>query len=602
MVLNKQDTQMENKKNYIGFWRRLAALWIDVFVIYSITKFLIVLISLIEFRISFGTLFIILGALYSTIMLSVQRQTIGKMLMRIIVTSESDDPVNLKYILLREVFGKWGTTIVMPMMLGLFLVGNNWLPTIFDILIMFPIALLCIIYFMFTKHMWYEHLAGLTVKRDLSSQKTKIGLYGLIFATILGVGTSLTEYLTKDRLPCHMSAYQDIRSTKPYVKFLNEQKTTPVDYVLGLFDKYDVVVLCERSHPEMTQWDFIFDVISDPRFISKNGHVFTEYGQVGMQEYLNKFMLTDNLNGTEVNEHAIHIMRNMAVSPFWPNYNWYKYLTRLYFLNQKLPPEKRVQHHFTDAEVDWSSIKTHKDYVAYENKFLVRDEIMAKTIIKEMSRLSKSSVKPQKSLVIMNYRHAMDLTDRLPDVKRSNTYEFLKDSFGDRAANVLINDRILRIAPIASGLWDDAFEKIGNKPVGFNFQGSPFGASYFDLFPFDLLLLPLRNDISVPTINGSLRYRDVFTGFVYTHPLKDQYFQHNPPGFYKAFENESLNKAFEIEWLKSKDTGYIERAVDSEFETKIELFFSCFTGIGFLIGLSAFIFRRRKMIEEVNNI
>ena len=50
--------EMENIKNNIGFWRRLAALWIDVFVIYSITKFLIVLLSLIEFRISFETLFV----------------------------------------------------------------------------------------------------------------------------------------------------------------------------------------------------------------------------------------------------------------------------------------------------------------------------------------------------------------------------------------------------------------------------------------------------------------------------------------------------------------------------------------------------------------
>ena len=133
-----------------------------------------------------------------------------------------------------------------------------------------------------------------------------------------------------------MAAFQNNNSTKPYVDFLKKQHTNPVDYVIGLYDKYDIVVLCERAHPEMTQWDFIYDIIRDPRFIHNVGHVFTEYGQVGMQDYLNKFMLTDSLSETEVHDHVIHIMRNMPVWPSWTNFNLYQYLTRLYYLNQKL--------------------------------------------------------------------------------------------------------------------------------------------------------------------------------------------------------------------------------------------------------------------------
>lgn len=116
--------ETKNKENGIGFWRCLAASWIDVFVIYSITKFIIVLLSLIEFRISFGALFIITGALYSTLMLSARRQTIGKMLMRIIIASDTDEPINVRNILSREVFGKWEFTIAMPMILGLLLTGG----------------------------------------------------------------------------------------------------------------------------------------------------------------------------------------------------------------------------------------------------------------------------------------------------------------------------------------------------------------------------------------------------------------------------------------------------------------------------------------------
>ena len=601
--------QKTNKSN-IGFWRRLAALWIDLFAIYSITKFLVVLLSVIAFRVSFETLFIFTGALYATLMLATQRQTIGKMLMQIIVTSKTNEPVHLRDILLREVFGKWGITVMAPVLLGMYLAGNKWIPTVAGILIMIPVIVFCILYYIFRKHAWYEDLAGLTVKRHRSAQKIRTGFYALLIVTATGVATTLTDFFISDRVPCRMAAFQSNNSTRPYVDFLKKQHTNPVDYVIGLFDKYDVVVLCERAHPEMTQWDFIYDIIRDPRFIHNAGHIFTEYGQVGMQDYLNKFMLTDSLSETEVHDHVIHIMRNMPAWPSWSNFNLYQYLTRLYSLNQKLPPENRVQHHFTDAPIDWASIKTNKDYKDYQEKCLWnRDEIMAKTIIEEMKRMSVSSVKPPKCLVIMNYRHAMDLTDRLPEINRVNTYEFLKDSFGDRAANVLINTRFIISVPIAGGVWDAAFEKTGNKPTGFNFQGSPFGTCYFDLFPFDVLFHKKTNS---PSSDGSLRYRDVFTGYVFTHPVQDQYFKFNPPGYYDGFEEEYIRRSgclgdeykksamLEIQSLKHESPGTIRKHTEFIVETMVELCFCCLAGVGLLIGLAAFLFRRRRIVVEEN--
>jgi hypothetical protein len=41
----------------------------------------------------------------------------------------------------------------------------------------------------------------------------------------------------------------------PYVDFLKKQNQNPVDYVMGLFDKYDMVILCERHHAENTQYN-----------------------------------------------------------------------------------------------------------------------------------------------------------------------------------------------------------------------------------------------------------------------------------------------------------------------------------------------------------
>jgi hypothetical protein len=47
------------------------------------------------------------------------------------------------------------------------------------------------------------------------------------------------------------------------------------------------------------------------------------------------------------------------------------------------------------------------------------------------------------------------------------------------------------------------------------------------------------------------------------------------------------------------DLGF-RNIVDNE--TIIELFFYCFSGVGLLIGLVAFIFRHGKMIAEENNL
>ncbi|HET8689132.1 MAG TPA: hypothetical protein VFM18_21180, partial [Methanosarcina sp.] len=253
---------------------------------------------------------------------------------------------------------------------------------------------------------------------------------------------AFVQYTQLHRIPSRLAIYYNTNSVKPYTRFLKIQKTSPVDYVIGLFDKYDVVVLCERAHPEMTQYDFIFDIVKDPRFISKSGIVFSEIGQKGNQTFMDAFMNNDTLSDRQIREQILMITRNEAVHPAWTNYNWYQYILRLYKMNRTLPPEKRVRHYFTDAPVDWYAIRNEKDYREYQQKYVWhRDSLMARTVIEVMNGLNAEGAH-KKCLVIMNYRHSFDLTDRLPYVKRNNTFEYIRDAFGERTANVLINTRV----------------------------------------------------------------------------------------------------------------------------------------------------------------
>lgn len=307
-------------------------------------------------------------------------------------------------------------------------------------------------------------------------------------------------------------------------------------------------------------------------------------------------MATDGLDEEETHERVIHIMRNWAVWPVWTNTNFYTYLTRLYQLNQSLPHAKRVQHHFTDVSVDWDGL-TEAEYRAYRRSLANRDQDMAQRVINEMDRLTGSKSEAAKCLVVMNYRHAFDLTRRSPDVRRRNTYEYLKDAFGDRAANVLLNTEVF-LVPIAGGLWDAAFEEVGNRPAGFDFQGSPFGDDPFDMFPF------------LPELKGELTYRDVFTGYVFAHPLKGQYLEEGIPGYYAGFEEEALRRAE----LVSKDyrdaiTAVIAREKEGrvparnelpgrKIQSMIEVGLLGVNGVGLLIALGMILVSRRRRFDE----
>jgi hypothetical protein len=86
------------------------------------------------------------------------------------------------------------------------------------------------------------------------------------------------------------------KTSATYVSFLKKEHARPVDYVLQLFDQYDLVILCERVHTESTQWDFIYELVSDQRFIDHVGNIFTEYGVINLQPDLDRFMQIKNLS------------------------------------------------------------------------------------------------------------------------------------------------------------------------------------------------------------------------------------------------------------------------------------------------------------------
>jgi hypothetical protein len=345
--------------------------------------------------------------------------------------------------------------------------------------------------------------------------------------------------------------FYDPNEVQPYVSYLKDNAKPPLEYVMELFETYDLVILSERTHPETTQWEFIYKLTSDPKFIESVGQIFTEYGSVSQQLSLEKFMNTNNLGEKEVERKVIEILRNFPIWPNgWNNNNIFDYLKKIYHLNQSLAVDKRVKINFSDVPWQWEG-KTKKDYDLFWKKEIPnRDRIMANRIISKFHEILESDSKRKKALVIMNTRHAYKTGGSF------NTGDCIFKEFPRKTANVMFNMTASNFItdtkgeygqsttsfPVQDGKWDAAFWMLGNSPLGFDFMHSPFGKDRFDLHP--------------AFAHSGLKYEDIFTGMIFYQPLGKHMVASNIPGYYdEEFKQTALERA------KLKGDKYYNRLV-----------------------------------------
>ena len=188
-----------------GFWRRLAATWIDSFVIYVIAALLITLAAIVRIRIALEPLFVVIGIAYGTVLLSRGGQTVGKTLMGVAVIARTGRALSLRQVMLREMLGKWGIIVVIPVVLGRTLVGQAWVPTVYDLLVVLPALLLLLVYCLIARRAWYDQLAGTEADRLPSGYgKVKLAFLVLAGASLLGLGTKAAEFTRRGWIPCRL--------------------------------------------------------------------------------------------------------------------------------------------------------------------------------------------------------------------------------------------------------------------------------------------------------------------------------------------------------------------------------------------------------------
>ncbi|RXK83594.1 hypothetical protein [Filimonas effusa] len=328
------------------------------------------------------------------------------------------------------------------------------------------------------------------------------------------------------------------------VAFLKTQHTSAKDYILGLFKKHDIVVLCERHHGELTQYDLIYDIVSSKAFQKEVGTVFTEVGSIDNRQKVQEFIHTSFKTEEQKRLQQLDTYRGMAHYGIWEMTNFYTFIGKLNTLNTSLGKNEKLELFVSDIRHpnsgELASVESVKSY--FKNIVEHRDSLMAQNIIATFDSL-KSRDGHKKALVIMNYRHAFSKSF---DIHYRNTGDYLKEKYRDAFANVLINTAAplpqvskesqnkpkiyqdMSETLIQDGKWDAAFQASGKDDIGFDFKNAPLGKDHFDLFPFT---------------QHQETYEGIFTGFVFYLPLEKHMDSYGVTDLVKGYEEELYTAA-----------------------------------------------------------
>lgn len=376
-----------------------------------------------------------------------------------------------------------------------------------------------------------------------------------------------------------------------YLKFIEKVDVSPKEYLLGLYKTHDLVMLCEREHSEMTQYDLILDLIADQYFIDNVGAIFMEIGTCKIEKEIHDFLKKENLSEKEIHDHVIEICREASFYSLWNCYNYYKLLYQVYLINQNLSADKKVLIYPCDRYFSWDQINTTEECRAFRDIPYLRDSIMARNLIEGFYALKEKNTK-QKAFIIMNFFHSFTniYWDKEKTVKNRCTGGYLKEEFGDNLVSVLLNERKCSkspftrpSAPVQGGMWDAVFKYNGNKPIGFDLKGSPFGKDYYDMVE------NMITQVLEETIEYDLNYQDVFHGFIFYKPFEDLEMRWGIPGIITKDWEEEISRRLSIELGKELpiDTIYnwynefdirktfnlsnIQAEIDTHFQTLVEI-------------------------------
>lgn len=345
-----------------------------------------------------------------------------------------------------------------------------------------------------------------------------------------------------------------VASVKALHEYADKNGVSPKDYVFKLFDKSDIVVLGERDHRDSIQYNFILDLLADPRFAERVGHVYTEVGGINMTEDVNRLLQGSYSSENEFMDSLYtYYRKGECFYPLWEKYNRIKFLKGLYKINKE--SSRKIHLGLTDISFSWDSIHTVDDYKAFWTSLnkTNRDSILSANFA-SMYKCQLPVKGTRKALVITSQPHAISYSGYFKPWKRDYGTQgwWMKKTFGeDRVKIVVLNwfDYVLfdgqNYPMTGNGTWDAAFERIECRPFGIDLKNNPYGETNY-----------IGDAGGGPTFIKNCKWQDVADGLIYDAPLYDHVAAIGINGIIsKEFEPEIRRRA-ELWWraVHPKDT------------------------------------------------
>jgi hypothetical protein len=293
----------------------------------------------------------------------------------------------------------------------------------------------------------------------------------------------------------------------PFAEFLSNVSTSPEAFILDMLGTHKLVINGEY-HRRKASWDMLKRLISMPKFAGVVGCVFMELPS-HHQLLIDQFFSNDTLN-TDI---IIKIFQDEQPNGWWDR-GEYEFLCELWEINRLLPQNKKIRVVLADYQVPYSEIKTREEARELEDRNSHMADIVANTITK--------SDDSRNNLFLVGCAHAYKSSQK--GLASSAYGKENQLTAGAQLADRLGNDNVFTIfqhvlpgdnsgknrSAIRGGIFDEAFERNGNRPIGFSLANSPFGNE-----PFDGIY-----EIKYNTATGT--YADNFDGYLFLGQLNSE--------------------------------------------------------------------------------
>ncbi|MDR1112593.1 MAG: RDD family protein [Bacteroidales bacterium] len=476
-------------------------------------------------------LFTVLFYAYNVACMLWSGQTVGKAIIGCVILQNNEKKLRISDTMIREMIK---TLLVVCMPISIFLFSSLYHHGLgFPVKILLGYFVIFMIFFCIDKMPW-DWICK-TKRNKITT--TKYGMLKLAVAyVLLGLTTYLTLLIYNNKgnsgtssylglkFPFRLLEYPDNKNIAAYKDWLAQPLPDAKDYVLSLFDRYDIVVLEEGTHDAIPQWDLIYDIVSDNRFIEKAGTVFTEYGSSLLQEDLNTVLQTNYDDSILLTK---DLVASVNMRPM--GYCFLNYLVKLNRLNSTLPDSLKIWNRgLCPEDGKYLSLVNYQDSAILHGTYYMHyDSCMAQAVIDWYAQTHC------KCLVITNTIHAFAMQKEkqasllyLNHLDKRQTQR-IYDQYPVKTANVMFYHLPHFLPLIHNGKWGAAFKANQYKNAGFDLRATPFGGDDFDYHNFH-------------KYEQGLKYQDVFHGIVFYAPENTFIFQDTVPYLKYAVEQEYL--------------------------------------------------------------